>query len=222
MEVGEGLRAVFDRIGEFFHLFDLSFLVSGASTFSALAVLYVRLGAPRVFPFAEWVGVFALIIACYICGLMSFAVGRLLNGRWFRRNALSKSLSAAMVGHQIDSVILQGYRRPQSDPWHLYTRLWQDAAHRAAGSLTLRHLMRYWAMAATFDGLAFSFFVWGVVAILASTGMAEAPLRLSAGVALFVVFVLLGVVALWQGAKYYEYQIEDIVASLAATKGALV
>src|SRR5688500_1477710 len=89
-EVTEGFRTIFERIGEFFHLFDLSFLVSGASTFAALTVFYLRVGGPTVFPFASWVGGLALIIGCYICGLMSFAIGRVINGAAFRRSVLKK------------------------------------------------------------------------------------------------------------------------------------
>lgn len=38
-----GLRAVFGRLGEFFDIFDLFFLVAGATTLGALSVLYNRL-----------------------------------------------------------------------------------------------------------------------------------------------------------------------------------
>lgn len=217
-EIGEGLHAIFDRIGEFFHLFDLSFLVSGTTTFSAIAVLYIRIGGPNFFPFADWVGVFALIIGSYVCGLMSFAIGRAIN-TIFRRSVLESTLQAALDSHQLASPSLDVYRTAPSDGnWRLYIRLWQDAAQRGAGSLVLRHLMRYWAMAATFDGLGFSFLIWALVSFLTTTRIAHEPVNRSAGTAIGVVFLVLATIAFWQGAKYYKYQVEDIVAALAASK----
>ena len=75
-DVALGLRSVFDRIGEFFHIFDLSFFVAGVSLFGAVAFLYNMMQLPQAFPFASWVGALALIVACYICGLVAFAAGR--------------------------------------------------------------------------------------------------------------------------------------------------
>lgn len=46
-EVAQGVRSVFDRIGEFFHLFDLSFFVSGFVLLGAFAFLYIKLQLPR-------------------------------------------------------------------------------------------------------------------------------------------------------------------------------
>jgi hypothetical protein len=95
-EAAEGVRSLFSRLGEFFHIFDLSFLVSGATTLGALLFLHYRLGFSADFPFSGWVAGFGLIIASYVCGLVSFSAGRALNTQLFRKRLLSDYLRDAI------------------------------------------------------------------------------------------------------------------------------
>ena len=108
-DVATGLRSIFERVGEFFHIFDLSFFVSGAMTFGAIAFLYLQMGYPRYFPFPPWVGVVALIVACYVCGLITFAVGREVSGRSFRRRTLERTLPIALKIHDLSDDAIAPY-----------------------------------------------------------------------------------------------------------------
>src|SRR5688572_14068943 len=91
-EAAEGVRSLFSRLGEFFHIFDLSFLVSGATTLGALLFLRYRLGFSAEFPFSGWIVGFGLIIISYVCGLVSFSAGRALNSQLFRKRVLATYL----------------------------------------------------------------------------------------------------------------------------------
>jgi hypothetical protein len=212
----EGLRSLFSRLGEFFHIFDLSFLVSGAATLGALAFLGSRLGLSIDLP-SGWILGFALIITAYVCGLVSFALGRLLNGMLFRKSALThfesalagQNLQGSMIAKYLESGKSGGYPL-----WRLYIRLWQQLAAKHPTSVAFHHLSRYWAMAATYDGVAISLTAWAVA-------LTPMPLFgrsfLTPSLTLVAMAVLLGaaIACLRQGAKYYEFQVEDLVAALA-------
>ncbi|HVR09632.1 MAG TPA: hypothetical protein VMW75_16420 [Thermoanaerobaculia bacterium] len=221
-QVAEGLRSILERIGAFFHIFDLSFFVSGSLTFGALAFLYVMAGAPRKFPFADWVGVIALVVCCYVCGLISFAAGRAVNGRLFRSRTLETRLGEALSKHNVSSPLIDRYlgkapaAAPRGDPWRLYIRMWAEIAHTRPQSAGYNLLSRYWVMAATYDGVAISFVVWALVVLLLADGaIAQRPFTMLFAAGSAALLCCLALLAFRQGANYYEYQIEDLVAEFA-------
>ena len=72
-------------------------------------------------------------------------------------------------------------------------------------------------MAATYDGLAVSFAAWAGVSILATfPEVAATPIPREWGWALLLGFLLMSIAALRQGANYYRYQIQDLVAAFSA------
>jgi hypothetical protein len=223
-EAAEGLRSVLERIGEFFHIFDLSFFVAGASTFAALVVLYLRMDTPRSFPFADWVGAVALVLACYICGLMAFTIGRYINGRLFRRRIIAKKFELALRQHEVTSPVIERYLTAEPKPrvWRLYIRMWQDLAATRSKTVAFSHLSRYWVMAATYDGLGASFIAWSLVSLLMIFPTVVAtPLKRPIGLVAAALFALLATMSFKQAADFYESQIEDLVASLAASKSSV-
>jgi len=223
-ELASGLRSIFERLGEFFHIFDLSFFVAGASTFASLAFLYVMMRKPLIFPFEAWVGVIAVIIACYICGLVAFAVGRELSGKTFRRFTLARTLPLSLAAHSLKGERIGTYlsgERPRL--WWLYIRMWSEVAHAKSSPVVLHHLMRYWAMAATYDAVAFSLLVWAaVLTALQFAAVAPQPVGHGLGTAAAVACVAAAFFAFRRGAAYFEYQIEDVVAHFAVTSGSLL
>src|SRR5690349_14649231 len=100
-EIASGLRSIFERVGEFVNIFDMSFFVAGVMTFGALVFVYVLMKKPREFPFEPWVGVITFVVATYVCGLVAFSVGRELSGRTFRRRTLHRILPRALAAHNL-------------------------------------------------------------------------------------------------------------------------
>jgi hypothetical protein len=218
-EFASGMRSIVERVGEFLHVFDLSFFVAGAPTFGALAFVYLEMGKPRVFPFAPWVGGLALILACYVCGMVAFAAGRMINSGCFRRRrTLSESLCEALRGHRLTSEVIAAYlsNQPgeQPDFWWLHQRMQSEVAQVRSAQVVRQHLMRSWAMAATYDGVAFSFLVWAVGVVFTE--------RSIFGAVAFVAFLGAACVALKRGAQYYKDQIQVAVAYFAVATGPLV
>lgn len=223
-EVAAGLGSIFARIGEFFHIFDLSFFVGGSSMFGALSFLYVMMGKPQSFPFLPWVGALALIVACYILGLIAFAVGREISGRTFRRYTLSRTLPAALEAHRFTNDSIKAYTEVAPPKlWWLYIRMWSEVAHNPSSPIVLQHLMRYWAMAATYDGVAFSFLVWALVTLAVQfQRVTSHPIGLGSAIAGALAFICGAFFAFRRGAAYFEYQIEDVVAHFAVSRGHLI
>jgi hypothetical protein len=209
-ELADGARGAIERIADFFHVFDLTFLVSGSLTFAAFAFIYRHSGAATAWPFAEWVGVAAVLIGCYASGLMSFAVGRGMNAR-ARKKRLTALLPDAILFQQPNAPIASA---EQSE--RIYVRMWQALVAAGPRSLMMQHLMRYWAMAAIYDGLAAGFALWAVVVVVSAfPPLVAYPVSLR--LALMVAFPasLLSLVARFQAQKYYDYEIEDVVAANA-------
>ncbi|HZS41223.1 MAG TPA: hypothetical protein VFF06_30550, partial [Polyangia bacterium] len=82
-DISEALKSIFERIGDFFSLFDLSFLVSGAVCLGAVVVGAHLSGTTtlvRFFDPAEWPAThtIAVVLICYVLGLVCFALGRIV------------------------------------------------------------------------------------------------------------------------------------------------
>lgn len=219
-EITSGARAVFERVGEFFHLFDLSFIVSGVASFSAIVLILVRSGAQYSTKLPTWSESLALIIASYVSGLLSFAIGRSLNDLAFRRKRLSKTVKALLKDHGDGLAGLQMHDvQADSKLWRLYARLWQQVANQSPKPAVVGHLSRYWAMAATYDGLAVSCLVWAATTAFlgaaADRGLLLPRIHWAFPTACLVVLALF---SLHRGAKYFEYQIEDLFASFVASR----
>ena len=75
-EVADALKALFARLGSFFDLFDLSFLVSGSLTLAALVVLAQLANRHLPFQLEGWVRTAVIILGTYVLGLICFAIGR--------------------------------------------------------------------------------------------------------------------------------------------------
>lgn len=224
-DLAEGARSILERVGEFFHIFDLTFFVAGTVSLGAAVFLASRTGHFVPHPIEGWFEGIALLVACYTCGLMAFAIGRLINGAMLRRRTLHSTLLPAIRRHGLMSPSVEQYVESgeESGEWRLYIRIWQDIVHERPRSVALSHLSRYWAMAAIYDGLGTAFLAWfGAVALSTCPRIVEHSLGWPRASLLAVVFASLAYAAFRQGAKFFEYQIEDLVAAAAASKATVL
>jgi len=237
-ELTSGLASVFERIGEFFHIFDLSFFVAGASTLAALVFSYVnfvyfRLPKDKTFTLEGWMWVVATIVASYICGLISFAGGRFISETLFgfllRKNVLKKTLLQAISDHKLNKhPKLQSYVPGTDDNGcgtslekstlnRLYIRMWSEVAHSNDAPLFWHHLTRYWAMTATYDAVAFSLIVWAVSLLAVGFSLERDVYGYGPCVAGAAISFMAVLISFYRGTKYYTYQVEDLVAHFAST-----
>jgi hypothetical protein len=223
-EIGDAFKIVLERIAAFFDIFDLSFLVSGAVGFAALVIWLDAAGARM--PITDgWLKIFALIIACYVIGLLCFATGRWLRMQLLMRipnEAFDKAFLEILQAHGLAAeAVFVSYigRRDIRGVWRLYVRLWAELRDSERSGLSLAFLNRYWVMAATYDGLGASMILWGAVVADCMFGLgAQRTISPNIGVPALVILAVCSLACFREASRYLRYQIEELVASIAAVR----
>jgi hypothetical protein len=224
-DIVKSLSSIFDKISEFFDLFDLSFFISGAITTSAILFWMHLAGNNPLIGIGGWMSVLGIVITFYVSGLICFAAGR-----WIRTGILSKSYS-----HKFDNrfkevlndhslTYLEPFRDYLSDQpekkrgiKRLYTRLWAEIRHRQDLIPSYSLLKRYWVMAATYDGVAMSLIIWVAVFVAWCIGFGiKEKLKWGLGVPAIGVLVFASLASFREASRYGEYQVEELIASIAA------
>lgn len=230
------LQALLGRLSAFFDLFDLSFLVSGASSLAALFWLY-KLRTVHGLP--DWVmgphGAVLLTLGAYLLGLLCFIVGRLLRrlllrllvGESFSRRFFRK-IVAAIKEHEwsvldSDPSLFSRYvRRLQSssrpDPQaeaaaaRLYALMWTQVRQQPELGPSNVLLHRYWVMTALCDGMSISCLFWLAVLLFSGPQVLDTPWLFRLGLALSGVGAVL---FLREAERYAAVQIDDLFSTVA-------
>ncbi len=226
-EIGKAFNALFSKIGDFFDVFDLSFIVSGAALIGSIYIWLEASDFSLPSTIKKDINVFTLVVMCYIAGLVCFALGRFIRYRIIyiflkkeKRNKYNKFVEA-LKAHQLTDY--EKYR-PYLDEENLqssrlYIRLWAEIRQNEELAPSFSLLRRYWVMAATYDGLASVALFWIYTAVDASLGLSISQLEpLQGGLSIFIA-VLVFYVCSREAKRYVSNQIEEIVATLAATNG---
>ena len=174
-ELGEALKAIFDKIGVFLDLFDLSFFISGAVAVSAVCLGCQQTGHwPKEFP-ETWLLVTMMVLAVYVAGMLCFALGRWMRqflessaGQVERGQLLFRLVRMHGLAEQepIKTYLESARQDPTNESvyaWALHNRIWASLRHDPSLAGSLAVLNRYWVMAATYDGLAVALMLTGGV-----------------------------------------------------------
>lgn len=158
-----GLNKIVDALGNAFSVFDFSFFISGAATFGFITLDLHYYGYDGILHLTGWVSVVIYILAIYICGLMSWSIGKLM--RWvilrfiFSKKGgirgefdamfddISKSYPSAAVGDNQKSKDVK------------YSEMWIEIEKESSLQSKLNSLNKMWVMVALFEGLSFSWLV---------------------------------------------------------------
>lgn len=235
-EIGKALKSIFDKLSDFFDIFDLSFFVSGvAITVSILFWLYQRAlyNFQEIKQVIEIKGIVLLfILFCYINGLIAFAAGRLirteiweyLKSKFFehknRNDSFDTRLAKIIKAHGLKNDLINEYieRAEFRGIWRLYVRLWAVVRGNKKYANSLSLLNRYWVMAATYDGL--SIFLLIVTFIISDFGFGILGDKVIPG--LWITFVIIIIVifafcaCIREANRYLVYQVEELIATFAA------
>lgn len=231
-EVGEALKLIFGKIGDFFDIFDLSFFVSGVVLVSAIYVWAMLAGfdlSKLLIGKTSIIIIIIGILACYVSGLVCFASGRWLRmwlipkfSRVTNQELFDQQFLAILKGHGLDNEFpFSDYikRKEYRGLWRLYVLLWADIRHTSSVEPSLQLLKRYWVMAATYDGVSVAIIVWGALSFSVAFGfgnVAQVPQVLL--VALGVILLLLAASCLREAGRYVAYQVEEVVASIVSAR----
>lgn len=223
--LSQGLGSILNGISGFFHIFDLPFFVSGIVISSSVAIFTVNTEnySALTIPFPEWVSGIIFLVITYVFGLIAFALGRKINDICFRKDTLKAGFQRLLESHHLTELeTVKKYSETDSH-WHLYARFWQELVHYKENKIALKHITRYWALAALFDSLATSFLIVALLFVASSCPLILEPLiKYYVSIPLAILSFLISVLCLWQGAKFFEYQIVDLIATIATAKSHLI
>jgi hypothetical protein len=173
-EVSASLATIFAGIGEFFGFFDMSFFVAGASILGAAGYWAYFISHEDLNGLNSALGIGGLIIGSYVLGLVAFAMGRpirrslvtpVLNWSRSLKGRSCPTFGDLLENHGITEMpMFSGYRERDGKRALMYF-MWAEV--RKAPELVGAHrfLNRFWVMAAVFDGIALSLWVWAYVLI---------------------------------------------------------
>ncbi|GEM_PF-1489693 len=193
--VAKAIKPLFDKFIDFFDVFDLSFVVAGATFIAAIAWADMTPGLDRLLNIrggassdgsVPTLGSIVLVLAAYIAGMTCFAVGR-----WFRRligRNKRRSILHELERHGVISKLDGGCWQRAPDTPHiqwldryldcdskelnreaaLYVRMWAEVRQREELQASFSLLRRYWVSAATLDGLFVATLTWA--GVLLGTG----------------------------------------------------
>jgi len=212
-------KAFLYRVGDFFHVLDLSFFVSGFMTYAALYVMGKEVAGLNYPIIKSGLNILFVFIMIYVCGLLSFAFGRYINDFLFRRREFNKEIKKAIKCHCLNGLTIEKYELLGEDCLSkLYARLWQEVVYSKNSSLIRYHLSRYWAMSAIYDGLGFSFICWLILVFLCSP-FVFALIGMTASIVMVLFLLIVVFICFWQGSIYYKYQVGDLVAYVSMLRG---
>ena len=221
-ELGEALQTIFAKIGDFFDILDLSFLISGAAV---LGAVWFWADSYRVVWPALWGGGITLVVlfvASYWSGMICFAIGRWLRGLIFRpKKYFEEPLLKILESHGLSKKApYKDYIGKNSHELrYLYNRMWAELREAAELTNSMALCRRYWVMAATYDGVGFAALVWFFTLLFCRFNpMPAQPASWPNFILLEVIFGLAFIFCLREAGRYKINQIEELAASLALPK----
>lgn len=226
------LKPLFEKLSDFFDIFDLSFFVSG---FSTALVIYVWGTHRDILPdiTLKEVSILYVVLICYIFGIINFAFGRLLRmfvsmfgkiGNKFkvlnlvRYNKSDELIKRIISAHGLDDqpIIVEYLNRQQTyrGVWRFYVRLWARIRREEDLSNSFKLLKRYWVMAATYDGLSTTCFITCILSLDATYGYFGDPIfnNTRYGIVLAIIFFSLIWICKIEAKRYTDYQMEELIA----------
>lgn len=233
-EIGKALKSIFDKLSDFFDIFDLSFFVSG-SVITILIMYWLGLRDLYVFNYFEQSGTLIIfIIICYTNGLIAFAIGRWIRmGIWSyfkskiykvdnRFDLFDLNFIRILKAHSLDKdEEISSYLNNTDDrgTWRLYVKFWAMIREDEKYNRSLSVLKRYWVMAATYDGLSILMFISLIINFDLGLGFTGDIILSFYGCASICVILLIALLACVREAdRYLEYQVEEVVATIANNK----
>lgn len=228
----ELLKKIFGRVGEFFDVIDLSFFLSGAACFGAIAFWAHREMEPIFEKLGAGFTLIVVVVSCYLLGLLCLALGN-----WLRRyvswaipsfwSPVDRRLIQAVGDHglwkeapfkdfpELEDGKLDSWKR-YSMAMCLYRRLWAELRESEHLKASFSFLERKWVMQATYDGLAMALLVWWFVVFRASwlVGV-ESRLAPEIGIPLDILLIILVLTCWREASRAFATQVGELVATVA-------
>ena len=132
------------------------------------------------------------------------------------------SFEAVLSGHGLkEAPDIASYlgRTEHRGIWRLYVRLWAEARQTPELSDSVTLLNRYWVMAATYDGMAVALLAWVIAVVTWAICSPATTINCVAAAAAVLVLLLMVKASTREAGRYVYYQVEELVAAIAALRG---
>jgi len=211
-----GLNKIFNTLGEALGVFDFSFFISGFTTFSFLMVEVHHYKSDIFYKLTGWEAAVAVILVIYVCGLMSWALGKMI--RWallcirhLSRHGIRDDLKVVMQETQQGL----GINETSNNYEVLYSKLWIDLSKKEEGKERIAFINQMWVKRAMFEGLIVSWLVGFIVAFDVECYQTLFNLKEDSCVPciLKVTMFILALVSVYMGTEYARNQIKEIVVA---------
>lgn len=225
-------KKTIEDILEGLNFFDFSFFISGFATFFTLMFFMEELFA-KTYEYKSVYGVLAAIILIYVCGVVSFSMGKII--RTLIRKYLEKARWNWLKVKSFDELFEEGqkwalenkkkkmYGAKTNDlPGQLsfsdqkrmaYSAMWIEIRRKDERGTYYKPLYRQWVMQAVCEGLMFSFLLiilLSVIAIYINT-------KEHSSYHLYIASSILAIIGIWgccrEAQRYAENQIKEVVIS---------
>lgn len=225
-------KKTIEDILEGLNFFDFSFFISGFATFFTLMFFMEELFA-KTYEYKSVYGVLAAIILIYVCGVVSFSMGKII--RTLIRKYLEKARWNWLKVKSFDELFEEGQKWALENkkktmpgattndlPGQLsfsdqkgmaYSAMWIEIRRKDERGTYYKPLYRQWVMQAVCEGLMFSFLLiiqFSVVAIYINT-------KEHSSYHLYIASSILAIIGIWgccrEAQRYAENQIKEVVIS---------
>lgn len=225
-------KKTIEDILEGLNFFDFSFFISGFATFFTLMFFMEELFA-KTYEYKSVYGVLAAIILIYVCGVVSFSMGKII--RTLIRKYLEKARWNWLKVKSFDELFEEGQKWALENkkktmpgattndlPGQLsfsdqkrmaYSAMWIEIRRKDERGTYYKPLYRQWVMQAVCEGLMFSFLLiilLSVVAIYINT-------KEHSSCHLYIASSILAIIGIWgccrEAQRYAENQIKEVVIS---------
>ena len=225
-------KKTIEDILEGLNFFDFSFFISGFATFFTLMFFMEEL-FDKTYEYKSVYGVLAAIILIYVCGVVSFSMGKII--RTLIRKCLEKARWNWLKVKSFDELFEEGQRWALENkkntmpgatindlPGQLslsdqkgmaYSAMWIEIRRKDESGTYYKPLYRQWVMQAVCEGLMFSFLLivlFSVVAIFIKT-------KEHNSYHLYIASSILAIIGIWgccrEAQRYAENQIKEVIIS---------
>ena len=217
--LAESLRDLLKKFIDFFHIFDLSFFISGFATLSVLIFWGINKNLIKSLEFINInYNLLYIIGLCYICGLISFSIGRFLRKEVYYRVLtpdVKDFCDLEIRGYNnFLKYHFKKYCNVGSDDSIInkeYVKYWAELRENKNHLNSFELISRYWIKTAIFDGLSFSFLTSIIVILNIKKSIIVyykfSPIEFD--ILLFIIFICF-ITCIRQASVYFKYQIAEV------------
>lgn len=218
-ELAEAFKSFFEKISDFFDIFDLSFFISGLIASSAVAFGMYIYGFNILKINFSPLGYVYIAVIVYVFGLLCFSIGKILRSllKFLDKHNIEYYVQEYLKAHNLsEDPLYKKYLTNDAGKMQLYVFFWARIRHNPVYAPTYSLLKYYWVRTAVYDGLMVAVILWSIVLF---GWIYHFPIDIFAAKMACVVssiFLLFASIACaMESFRHRKCQVEELIAAIA-------